>query len=134
MLDSYEGLTVIDLTDKLEVTATAVRQRLDRLESAGYIERRKHSAGRGRPTYSYLLTDLGWRQVGVTYTDLVVALWTEISALEDLPSKEKLHGIVSKRWGHVSAALRPAGSLVERMRALAGCQGWRALPATYIHV
>jgi predicted ArsR family transcriptional regulator len=134
LLRRYEGLTVIDLTDKLEVTATAVRQRLDRLESAGYIERRKHSAGRGRPTYSYLLTDLGWRQVGVTYTDLAVALWTEISDLEDLPTKEKLIGRVSKRMGRVFGDLLPAGTLDERMRALAGLMASRRIPATYLNV
>lgn len=59
LLRRQEGLTVVDLTEKLEVTATAVRQRLDRLENAGYVERRKNSIGRGRPTFSYFLTDLG---------------------------------------------------------------------------
>ena len=40
LLRRHEGLTVVDLTEKLEVTATAVRQRLDRLENAGYVEKR----------------------------------------------------------------------------------------------
>ena len=99
LLRRQEGLTVVDLTEKLEVTATAVRQRLDRLENAGYVERRKNTVGRGRPTFSYFLTDLGWRQVGVTYTDLAVALWSEIMEFEEGGTKAKLIDKVSKRMG-----------------------------------
>lgn len=134
LLRRHEGLTVTDLTDKLEVTATAVRQRLDRLESAGYIERRKQTAGRGRPTYSYFLTDLGWRQVGVTYTDLAVALWSEILELEDIRVKDALVAKVSKRMGNAFRDLLPAGPLEERMRALAGLMASRRIPATYVNL
>lgn len=131
LLRRQEGLTVTDLTEKLEVTATAVRQRLDRLESAGYIERRKHSAGRGRPTYSYFLTDLGWRQVGVTYTDLAISLWTEIIALPDDALRNTLIHNVSRRMGRAFREMIPDGSIEDRMRSLAILMANRRIPASF---
>ena len=134
LLRRQEGLTVVELTEKLEVTATAVRQRLDRLESAGYIEKRKNSVGRGRPTFSYFLTDLGWRQVGVTYTDLAVALWNEILAIQDRGLKEQLIDRVSKRMGRSFRDLLPSGTIEERMRSLAGLMAARRIPASFVSV
>ncbi len=134
LLRRHEGLTVVDLTEKLEVTATAVRQRLDRLENAGYVEKRKNSAGRGRPTFSYFLTDLGWRQVGVTYTDLAVALWGEILLLEEGQTRSKLIDRVSKRMGRSFKDLLPEGSLEERMKSLAGLMAARRIPASFISI
>jgi DNA-binding MarR family transcriptional regulator len=40
LLRREEGLSIQDLMDRLEVTATAIRQRIDRLVDSGYIERR----------------------------------------------------------------------------------------------
>jgi len=131
LLRRKEGLTVTDLTEKLEVTATAVRQRLDRLEEARYLERRKHSAGRGRPTYSYFLTDLGWREVGVTYTDLAIALWNEVLTLEDEALRNGLIQRVSKRMGRVFRELLPEGTLDERMRSLANLMASRKIPTSF---
>ena len=45
LLRREEGLSVTDLMERLEVTATAIRQRLDRLEESGLIERRKKVSG-----------------------------------------------------------------------------------------
>ncbi len=134
LLRRQEGLTVVELTEKLEVTATAVRQRLDRLENAGYVERRKNSVGRGRPTFSYFLTDLGWRQVGVTYTDLAVALWSEIMLLEESGTKAKLIERVSKRMGRAFRDLLPEGSIEDRMKSLAGLMAARRIPASFVSV
>jgi predicted ArsR family transcriptional regulator len=131
LLRREEGLTVNDLTEKLEVTATAVRQRLDRLESAGYLERRKHSSGRGRPTFSYFLTDMGWRQVGVTYTDLAVSLWGEVLSIADPELRSEMIQRVSHRMGRVFRDMLPAGSLDERMRSLASVMASRRIPATF---
>jgi predicted ArsR family transcriptional regulator len=131
LLRRQEALTVTDLTERLEVTATAVRQRLDRLESAGYIERRKHSAGRGRPTYSYFLTDQGWRQVGVTYTDLAISLWSEVVAMPDVQLRTNLIRSVSKRMGRAFRDMIPDGSVADRMRSLAIVMSNRRIPASF---
>ncbi|MBM3965111.1 MAG: MarR family transcriptional regulator [Planctomycetes bacterium] len=131
LLRRKEGLTVTDLTEKLEVTATAVRQRIDRLEESGYLERRKQSAGRGRPTYSYFLTDLGWREVGVTYTDLAIALWGEVLAFEDETLRNGLIQRVSKRMGRVFRELLPEGTLEDRMKSLANLMANRRIPTSF---
>jgi predicted ArsR family transcriptional regulator len=131
LLRREEGLTVNELTEKLEVTATAVRQRLDRLESAGYLERRKHTQGRGRPTYAYFLTDLGWRQVGVTYTDLAISLWSEVLSIADPKVRSEMIERVSHRMGHAFREMLPEGSLDDRMRSLANVMSSRRIPASF---
>jgi predicted ArsR family transcriptional regulator len=131
LLRRQEPLTVTELTEKLEVTATAVRQRLDRLESGCFIERRKHSGGRGRPTYSYFLTDLGWRQVGVTYTDLAISLWSELVSIPDESVRHTLIQNVSKRMGRAFRDMIPEGSVEDRMRSLANLMANRRIPASF---
>src|SRR6476661_1758074 len=73
LLRSHQGMTVQDLIDRLEVTATAVRQRLDRLVQVELIERRKVVAGRGRPQFRYFLTALGMRYASASYASLALA-------------------------------------------------------------
>jgi predicted ArsR family transcriptional regulator len=41
------------------------------------------SAGRGRPTYRYCLTQAGIRSSGSNYEDLASVLWSEIRAIQD---------------------------------------------------
>ena len=71
-------LSVSELADAMEVTATAVRQRLTRLMAQSMIQREAIRAGRGRPKHRYSLTDKGLRQTGSNFTDLALALWGEI--------------------------------------------------------
>ena len=59
MLRREEVVGVGELTDRLGVTATAVRQRIDRLLELELIDREKFVAGRGRPTFRYRLTVVG---------------------------------------------------------------------------
>ena len=128
LLRRQEGLSVTDLMERLEVTATAIRQRLDRLEEFGYIERRKHSVGRGRPSYCYFLTDVGWQQVGVTYGDLAIAMWNEINKLDNLELKARLVNRVSEQMGGKFREMLPDAPLEERMRIMAGLLSNRKIP------
>ena len=59
-----EAMGIGELTETLGVTATAVRQRIDRLLEMGLIDREKIVAGRGRPTFRYRLTVIGHRSAG----------------------------------------------------------------------
>ncbi len=54
LLRKHASMTVIDLASALEVTATAVRQRLTRLMAQGFVERSSTKAGRGRPSHFYV--------------------------------------------------------------------------------
>jgi DeoR family transcriptional regulator, suf operon transcriptional repressor len=81
-----EGASGIgDLADALGVTATAVRQRLERLMKAGLVERSAHerATGRGRPAHHYSLTDKGRRSGGDNFHDLALVLWREVRAVRE---------------------------------------------------
>jgi predicted ArsR family transcriptional regulator len=88
-----------DLTAELGVTATAVRQRIDRLLEMGLIEREKIVAGRGRPTYRYRLTVVGYRCVGANPIDIADAMWREILAIENEELREGILSSVAARLG-----------------------------------
>jgi DeoR family transcriptional regulator, suf operon transcriptional repressor len=70
LLRKRDRLSVTELAEAMEVTATAVRQRLNRLMAQGYIERVVSRAGRGRPSHQYSLTSKGRRQTGSNFADL----------------------------------------------------------------
>ena len=59
LLRSTGPLSVNDLAGAMEVTPTAIRQRLTRLISQEIIQREASRIRRGRPMYRYWLTDKG---------------------------------------------------------------------------
>lgn len=82
-LHRLEAGTVQDICADLGVTATAVRQRLVRLQSLGLVSRELVRSGRGRPFYEYRLTRLGLRELGDNYADLAQILWRELRSIEE---------------------------------------------------
>ena len=128
LLRRQAGLSVTDLMERLEVTATAIRQRLDRLEESGLIERRKQGVGRGRPSFNYFLTPKGSQQAGVTYSDLAIALWNEVKQIESAELKASILERVSERMGISLRELLAAGPLEDRMQLMAGILKDRKIP------
>lgn len=112
------------LIDRLGVTATAIRQRIERMLEAGLIEREKVVSGRGRPAFLYRLTDRGQWCAGADPSDLAEAMWHEILELEDQALRSRLLGGVAKRIGRRFAErldverLADQSSLDSRMRRL----------------
>lgn len=98
-LRSVEVAGVGELTKILKVTATAVRQRVERLLELGLIQREKIVSGRGRPTFKYQLTQDGLRRTSVNATKLAEAMWQEIIALEDEQIRKDLISSVASRLG-----------------------------------
>ncbi len=124
------GATVTSLAEALNVTATAVRQRIDRMLEAGLIERRKVAAGRGRPTFTYALTVQGHRQAGADYAALAEAMWQEILSLPEGRWRRKLLRRIALRLGREYAAQLPADRpLVERFQELSQLMAQRRIPA-----
>lgn len=99
-------LGIGDMASRMGVTATAVRQRLDRLMRAGLIGRTtlagnvagevphdvqstgvtdgKRSARlRGRPSHVYSLTEKGQRTGGDNFRDLALVLWRELRSVRE---------------------------------------------------
>jgi DeoR family suf operon transcriptional repressor len=72
-----------ELASALGVTATAVRQRLDRLMRAGLVERTTVRRPRGRPAHAYSLTALGRRTGGDNFRDLAFVLCREIRGVRE---------------------------------------------------
>jgi len=123
-------LSVTELADAMEVTATAVRQRLTRLMDQLMIEREAIRAGRGRPKHRYSLTEKGLRQTGSNFTDLALTLWREIRTVGD----EKLGRDVLRRISRALAAGYAAqiqGSTpAERLQSLSELLNQRRIPTT----
>jgi len=99
-------LGVGTLASALRVTATAVRQRLERLMQEGIIARERlggpaagdlngRAAGRtrGRPAYGYRLTEKGRRTGGDNFHDLAIVLWKEIRSIA---APEVRRGLVTR--------------------------------------
>ncbi len=82
--------SVAQLCERLAVTATSVRQRLNRLEALGLVERETVKAARGRPVHQYRLSAEGLRQLGSNYGDLAVLLWSEFREIEHQPTRTKV--------------------------------------------
>lgn len=101
LLRTEETPGVGDLAEALGVTATAVRQRLDRLMRDGIVARElvgsaSGAAGarpRGRPAYGYRLTDKGRRTGGDNFRDLAMVLWREVRGVK---APEVRRGLVSR--------------------------------------
>jgi predicted ArsR family transcriptional regulator len=128
LLRKFDTMTVRQLSDAMEVTATAVRQRLTRLMGQGHVQRQTQREGRGRPTHRYQLTATGRRKSGSNFADLCFALWDEIRAIEDPEVKRGLFQRIAKRLAKVYADDITPGSLTDRMEQIAEVFRARRVP------
>ncbi len=83
LLQSHREATVQELCAAAGVTATAIRQRLSRLQDLNFVVRITIRAGRGRPHHRYELTDAGRQALGDNYGELAILLWEELRRIED---------------------------------------------------
>lgn len=129
-----KAVSVGELIDLLGVTATAVRQRLNRLMADGLIERELYrpegvdQAARGRPSYRYRLTEQGLRESGDNYDDLVQAMWEEIRAIPDPEVRVGLIKRLATKLADRYAGQVSGESLAQRMRELMQLMGEREVP------
>jgi DeoR family transcriptional regulator, suf operon transcriptional repressor len=118
LLRSRESMTVSALAEALQVTATAVRQRLTRLLAQEYVERTASGGRRGRPSHHYRLTEKGRRKAGSNFADLATVLWEEIRRIEDPQVRQ---GLLQRLAGRLAVMYEDkvhGRTLEERMRAL----------------
>ena len=128
LLRQRDSLSVADLAAALEVTATAVRQRLTRLMAQGYLDREACRAGRGRPSHRYLLTASGRRKTGANFADLAIALWQEIRTIQDIEVRRGLMQRIAKRLVDKYSDQIEGESIDERMESIADLFGERKVP------
>ena len=127
LLRGGASLSVPELTAAMGVTATAVRQRLQRLMKAGVVVREpspvEGTASRGRPSHVYRLSEMGRRLGGDNFRDLAMVLWQEVRQIEE-PSVRR--GLLARIGRSLAEACRTrtdvfssASSPVERLSSLA---------------
>jgi len=128
LLRKHGPLGVSQLASGMQVTATAVRQRLTRLLAQGDIQRTSHRSGRGRPVHRYALTEKGRRRAGANFADLAIALWQEIRSIGDPEVRRGLLARISQRLAGLYAARIEGTSLEDRLESLAGLFRERRIP------
>lgn len=128
LLRQRETMSVTELSAAMQVTATAVRQRLNRLMAQGYIERTTSRSGRGRPSHAYRLTSRGQRKCGSNFADLAVALWQEVRAIKDPEVRRGLLLRISKRLVADYADQIEGNTVQQRMQSLVQLFNEREIP------
>lgn len=128
LLRAHESLTVSQLATETGVTATAVRQRLNRLMAQGYVARAATRIGRGRPRHEYALTAKGRRKTGENFADLAMALWQEVRHIADADIRRGLLQRIASRLATVYADRIEGETAEEKMESLARLMGERRIP------
>ncbi|MCX7402125.1 MAG: winged helix-turn-helix transcriptional regulator [Planctomycetia bacterium] len=119
LLRVKNSLGIGDLSTALGVTATAVRQRLDRLMRAGIVGRSSLPRPRGRPSHAYSLTEKGQRTGSDNFRDLAMVLWSEVRSVKE-PSVRQ--GLLSRIGSAMAGMYRDqiSGSTAEeRLESIA---------------
>jgi DeoR family transcriptional regulator, suf operon transcriptional repressor len=113
-----QELSAQDLAERLEVSATAVRQHLDILVASGLVARRKLAARPSRPTYLYRLSGQGARAFPRRYELLLRYL---VEVLVDRHGTEGVAEILD------AAGLRLAAEVRDRFVSAGDKARWKLL-------
>ena len=128
MLRTTGPMGVAEMARAMDVTPTAVRQRLGRIMARGLVDREAIRAGRGRPKHRYALTERGLRVTGSNFTDLALALWREITYIEDPEVRRNLLRRVIRAMVETYAHQIEGKTMAERMESLARLLAQRSVP------
>ena len=112
-------MSVGGLASALGVTATAVRQRLDRLMRSGLVERQAVGGRRGRPSHAYSLTEQGRRVGGDNFRDLAFVLWQEIRGVTDPAVRRGLLGRIGAGLAEIDRGTVTGATPLERLGGVA---------------
>jgi DeoR family transcriptional regulator, suf operon transcriptional repressor len=112
------GMTIRQCVQFTAVTPTAVRHRLNRLMAQGLIERVSQHEGRGRPRYTYTLTQQAQLMLGQNYADLAKTLWAELKTFEDRALGMKVLRRVADRMAAYYRGQMPGKNVSERLASL----------------
>jgi len=130
LLRTDGSLSVDELARAIDVTPTAVRQRLMRLMAQQLIDREAIRIGRGRPKHLYRLTDKGLRLTGSNFTDLALALWRQIRSIEDVRVREDMIERIARALAEQYADQVQGVTPAERMRSLGRLLAQRRIPVS----
>jgi predicted ArsR family transcriptional regulator len=128
LLRTSGPMGVYELACQIEVTPTAVRQRLSRLLAQGLVDREAIRIGRGRPKHRYQLTQKGLRLTGSNFADLAMVLWREIGAIEEYEVRRTVLRRVVKALAEAYGRQIDGRTVAEKMEALARLLEQRRVP------
>lgn len=128
LLRKRDAMSVSELAICLNVTATAVRQRLNRLMGQQYVTRTVMKAGRGRPSHRYTLTLKGERKTGANFADLAIALWQEIRSIDHAEIRRGLMQRIAKRLSAMYGGEIQGETIAERLDQFGDLLSDRELP------
>ena len=123
-------LGVSELADAMEVTPTAVRQRLVRLLGQNAIQREATRHGRGRPKHRYWLTERGMSLTGSNFTDLAVTLWRDIRESNDPELRRETLRRIARALAAGYANQIQGDTPEDRMHSLAELLTQRRIPVS----
>jgi DeoR family transcriptional regulator, suf operon transcriptional repressor len=123
-------LGVSELSHAMEVTPTAVRQRLMRLMARKAIQRDATRHGSGRPKHRYSLTDAGIRLTGSNFTDLALTLWQETCHMGDPRLQREFLRRIARALALGYADQIRGDTPAERMQSLADLLAQRRIPVS----
>lgn len=127
-------LTINEMIVLMGVTATAVRQKLDRLVAAGFILRHSQIGTdgqhhvRGRPSFVYELSEAGRKQLGNNLDDLAGVLWEEVCRISDPKTRAVVLGGVMRRLAQQYGDRITGRTFDERLASLAEFFAQRHIP------
>lgn len=114
------GADIQSLCSVLSITRTAVRSRIERLRSAGFLVTHSQSGGRGRPRQVYEINANGLHALGEDYRELAVVLWQVIADVDDKELRNELMGRIRDRLAErFRQHLSESGTIEERLDQLA---------------
>jgi DeoR family transcriptional regulator, suf operon transcriptional repressor len=128
LLRRHGALGVSELTAAMQVTATAVRQRLVRLIRHGLVQREATRPPRGRPSHRYSLTDKGRRQGGANFADLTIALWQEVRSIPNAEVRSDLLKRIAKTMAQMYSDRLHGQNTGERMQEVTELMADRNVP------
>lgn len=117
-LHQMRAANVQELCNALGVTATAVRQRLVRLQGLGLVDRALVRSGRGRPHHRYLLTEQGLKELGDNYAELAVLLWDELQQIEEPAVRNRVLDRMQQRLVQRYGSLVQGRTVLQRLEQL----------------
>lgn len=133
LLRERGALGVSELTAAMNVTATAVRQRLTRLMNQGLIQRETTKPPRGRPSHRYSLTEKGRRQTNTNFADLTLALWNEVRSVKNPEVRTGLLQRIAKAMAETYRSKMHGQNTAERMQDLSALMAERNVPFVVEH-
>jgi predicted ArsR family transcriptional regulator len=125
LLADAGSLAISEIEQHLEVTRTAVHERLLRLMADGLVNRELVHGGRGRPSYRYLLSPKARKLSGNNFADLAAVLWQEVLGIEDSRRRQQVIRSIASALKVLYADAIHGTTLKARMESLRELLGKR---------